>query len=155
MGSMSVKTLLARMGLGDTVQELMLDFDTTSWGQVQKRLAPNIVKLRTVAIDGKVSKTRHGYHIRIRLGHYVFTPKQINALQCVMGDDPKRVRLNLSRIERGERHFNRLWQMKFGLDGEIRGQEIDAPGETKSLKLMLFPTDTVFVRHRNESANNP
>lgn len=147
-------TRLARTGLGDWTQEIKLDYDTTQWGQVEKRLSRYISYLRGVAKDAEVKRTRRGYHIVITTDTKL-TDKEINGIQALLGDDPVRVRMNNARLARGEKPWNRLWQMKFKVDGTIVGQEIPAPGETKSLKLMLFSDDLAFKRFRNDGPAKP
>ena len=127
--------------------EIMLDYDIKDWRRCTARISPWLDHLRPHVKDCDVRKTRKGYHVRIWID-LPLIPRRLNDLQAGMGDDGARVRMNERRIKKGIESWNRLWLIKFKLDGTVISKEVEAPGCTKQLREMLFPNDSYFREMR-------
>jgi hypothetical protein len=126
---------------------IMLDYDVKDWRKCTHRISRAIDSIRPYVKDCLVHRTRKGWHVRIWID-FPLSPRRLNDLQSWMGDDEARVRMNERRIKKGIEPWNRLWLMKFKLDGTIISREVPAPGATKQLKEMLMPSDRYFRRMR-------
>jgi len=55
------------------------------------------------------SSSGKGIHVWIRINAGVLSDADLNMLNWLMGDDQTRVKINLMRIERGEKEWNKLF----------------------------------------------
>ena len=64
-----------------------------------------------------IEKSRHGYHIRIRLQEPIEDELALR-LQFLLGDDRVRCKLNYGRWRAGIEDWNKLWKCKVGRDNK-------------------------------------
>jgi hypothetical protein len=113
--------------------EIMLDFDNYSrtgllrfirshWRFLFRFHWPVFGKLRVQHVN--VAKTRHGYHVRIRVKNGI-PKREMNFLQLALGSDYRRECMNLRRIIscKQMRSWNVLYRLKFNSRGDITSQE--------------------------------
>lgn len=113
--------------------EIMLDFDNFSragllrfvqshWRFLFRFAWPLFGKLSVRHVD--VKKTRHGYHVRIRVKNKI-PKRELNFLQLALGSDYRRECMNLRRIIscKQMKSWNVLYAFKFNSKGDITSQE--------------------------------
>lgn len=111
----------------------MLDFDNYSrtgllrfiqshWPFLFRFHWPVFGKLRVQRVDA--AKTRHGYHVRIRVKNKI-PKRELNFLQLTLGSDYRRECMNLRRIIscKQMKSWNVLYRLKFNSRGDIISQE--------------------------------
>ena len=113
--------------------EIMLDFDNYSragllrfirshWWFLFRFAWPLFGELSVRHVD--VRRTRHGYHVRIRVRNKI-PKRELSFLQLALGSDYQRECMNLRRIIscKQMRIWNVLYEFKFNSKGDITSQE--------------------------------
>jgi hypothetical protein len=111
----------------------MLDFDDCSrsrllhlirsrWGFLFRFSWPLVGRLRVQHAD--VRRTRHGYHVRIRVKNKI-PSWELNFLQLALGSDCRRECMNLRRIKscKQMKSWNVLYAFKFNNRGDVTSRE--------------------------------
>jgi hypothetical protein len=102
----------------------LLTFDWPLFGRLKVR-------------DIDVRRTRHGYHVRIRVKNRI-SSRELNFLQLAFGSDFRRECMNLRRLIsiKQMRSWNVLFEFKFNNRGDITSRE--RPDTCLSKKLTKF-----------------
>jgi hypothetical protein len=113
--------------------EIMLDFDNCTRSRLLRLIRsrwrflfrfswPLVGRLRVQSTD--IKRTRHGYHVRIRVKNKI-PSWELNFLQLALGSDYRRECMNLRRIIscKQMRSWNVLYAFKFNNRGDITSRE--------------------------------
>lgn len=68
-------------------------------------------KMKFKVVDIVLTDTKRGHHAYIKIStKNELRPEIINWLQFLCGDDQSRVKINMERIKRGVKHWNKLFE---------------------------------------------
>jgi hypothetical protein len=132
-----------RNGANKSMSEIKLDYDGIEFSDVKQIFTHRGWLVKYLKMESMtVSKTRHGYHLRISIKKHL-ADKDLLLVQILLGSDINREIYNLCRILNGEltRNWNRLYDKKnIVLDtriGEKLSQERFLKGYTNELKKII------------------